>query len=203
MMLRTGKSKFKKVAFEAVHAAAQLASRLAADICNRISEKVWKKSHPNLGGYGIKKVYVADDDRLTSLFDNRLCENFADAAESLSADVILFPASAMGKDLGARVAAKLKAGLATDCVAIKVDNGSIIATRPVYAGKALVDVKINSPKKVFTFRPNVFNPGATDGIRRQRLEKISSDSSGFRLCLKSYRSFNRQSRDAPILLKQK
>lgn len=78
----------------------------------------------------------------------------------------------MGKDLGARIAAKLKAGLAPDCVAIKVDNGSIIATRPVYAGKALVDVKINSPKKVFTLRPNVFNAGATDGSSA-KIEKIS------------------------------
>jgi electron transfer flavoprotein alpha subunit len=69
----------------------------------------------------------------------------------------------MGKDLAPRVAARLKAGLAADCIALKWDGGSIVATRPVYAGKGLIDLKVNSPRKVFTLRPNVFSPGSANG----------------------------------------
>jgi electron transfer flavoprotein alpha subunit len=62
----------------------------------------------------------------------------------------------MGKDLAPRIAAKLDCGIVTDVTEWKVENGEIIATRPVYAGKALTDVKVKSEKKIFTLRPNVF-----------------------------------------------
>jgi len=48
--------------------------------------------------------------------------------------VVIFPASAIGRDLAPRVAARLGLGLAADCVALAVDRGRLIASRPVYAG---------------------------------------------------------------------
>jgi len=72
-------------------------------------------------------------------------------------------ATAMGKDCAPRVAVKLKAGYAADCTALRIENGELIATRPVYAGKALTDVKFNSQIKVVTLRPNVFPVKTYDG----------------------------------------
>jgi electron transfer flavoprotein alpha subunit len=51
---------------------------------------------------------------------------------------------------------KLDAGLASDCTALRWENSELLATRPVYAGKALIDVRMTSKCKVFTLRPNVF-----------------------------------------------
>ena len=164
--------KFKKVAFEVAHAAAQLAGQLGAEAVAVVIGKGVEKIAPELGGYGIQKVYAADDDRLALYSSTAYGKVLANAAESLSLDVILLPASAMGKDLGARVAAKLKAGLAADCIALRGEGGSILATRPVYAGKALIDLKVNSPKKVFTLRPNVFSPGSANGLPAS-VEKLS------------------------------
>jgi electron transfer flavoprotein alpha subunit len=73
----------------------------------------------------------------------------------------MFSATALGKDLAPRVAVKLEAGLAADCTALRIENGQLVATRPVYAGKALTDVVIQSPVKVFTLRPNVFTARAS------------------------------------------
>jgi len=70
----------------------------------------------------------------------------------------------MGRDSAPRVAVKLDAGIASDCIAFKVDSGNIIATRPVYAGKALTEIKINSAVKVFTLRPNVFPAGTSTSM---------------------------------------
>ncbi|HUI30114.1 MAG TPA: electron transfer flavoprotein subunit alpha/FixB family protein [Candidatus Acidoferrales bacterium] len=164
-------SKFKKVAFEAVHAAARLADQLGAEASALVIGKNVEKIAAELGGYGIKKVYVAEDERLDLYSTTSYAKIVADIVSSISADMVLLPASAMGKDLGARVAAKLKAGLAADCVAFKVDGGEVIATRPVYAGKALIDLKLKSAKKVFTLRPNVFNPGNADGSSAE-VEKV-------------------------------
>ncbi|HLF19842.1 MAG TPA: electron transfer flavoprotein subunit alpha/FixB family protein, partial [Bacteroidota bacterium] len=72
-------------------------------------------------------------------------------------------ATAMGKDCGPRVAVKLDAGIAVDCTELKVENGEIIATRPIYAGKVLTDVKVTSSSKIFSLRPNVFTAGTGNG----------------------------------------
>ena len=165
---------FKKVAFETVHAAIEIADRIGAEaVALVIGKDVGKIAH-ELGGFGIKKVYVADDERLSFYSTTAYAKIVADAVLSLSADIILLPASAMGKDLSPRVAAKLNAGLVADCVALKVDSGEIVASRPVYAGKAIVDVKIKSPKKVFTLRPNVFSAGIEEGTSAET-EKLTLD----------------------------
>jgi electron transfer flavoprotein alpha subunit len=49
-----------------------------------------------------------------------------------------------------------------DCVDLKVESGEIIATRPIYAGKAFIKVKLSSDVKVFTIRPNVFKAEVYD-----------------------------------------
>jgi electron transfer flavoprotein alpha subunit len=64
--------------------------------------------------------------------------------------------TALGNDLAPRVAVRLNSGCLMDCTNLKVESGEIIATRPVYAGKANINSKLNSPVKIFTIRPNIF-----------------------------------------------
>ena len=61
------------------------------------------------------------------------------------------------------MAVKLNAGLASDCIALKIENDNVIATRPIYAGKALIDVQVKTQIKVFTLRPNVFTAVSAQG----------------------------------------
>ncbi len=171
---QTGGGKFKKVAFEAVHAASRIAAELGGESVGLVIGKKVGTIAPELGGYGVQKVYAVEDERLALYSATAYAKIIAIAAEALSADVVILPASAMGKDLAPRVAVKLKAGLAADCIALRADGGSILAARPVYAGKAIIDMKINSVKKVFTLRPNVFSPGAANGAPAS-IEKLSVD----------------------------
>jgi len=70
----------------------------------------------------------------------------------------------------ARVAAKLGVGVAADLTDLAADDGGLVVTRPVYAGKALLKVKVMSQPAVLSLRPNVFTPverpkaGAADTI---------------------------------------
>ncbi len=64
----------------------------------------------------------------------------------------------MGKDLAPHIAVQIDAGILVDCIKLEVSGSDLIATRPIYAGKALLDVKLNSDRKIFTIRPNVFKP---------------------------------------------
>jgi len=71
---------------------------------------------------------------------------------------VVFAATATGRDLAPRVAAKLGVGVAADLTDLAADGAALVVTRPVYAGKALLKVKILSQPAVLSLRPNVFTP---------------------------------------------
>jgi electron transfer flavoprotein alpha subunit len=70
---------------------------------------------------------------------------------------IVFAATAMGRDLAPRVAARLGIPCATDVTALGVDGGALTVTRPVYAGKALQHGRFGGAA-VLSVRPNTFAP---------------------------------------------
>ena len=82
-----------------------------------------------------------------------------------SYDAIVFAATATGKDLAPRVGAKLGVSVATDVTDLGVEGGKVIATRPVYAGKALQKVRLNGKPALVSVRPNTFVADGTAGGR--------------------------------------
>ncbi len=155
--------KFKKSAFEVTTAARKLADDMKAELVALVIGHDLGKIVPELGAYGATRVLVADESRLRNYSTTAYARIVAEAAQKEQATIIVFPASQMGKDLAPRVGAKLSAGIASDCTALNLTNGEVVATRPVYAGKALIDVKVTSPVKIFTLRPNVFNAVSVNG----------------------------------------
>ena len=147
---------FKKTAFEIVTAAKKLAESSGAEVVGIVVGDKVKSIAPALGTYGAARVIAVEDPKLSQYSTTAFAAIVANVARKIGADVVLFPATAMGKDLAPRVAVKLDGGLAADCTALRWENSELLATRPVYAGKALIDVKMNSKCKVFTLRPNVF-----------------------------------------------
>jgi len=84
----------------------------------------------------------------------------AERAKAGGYRALVFAATATGKDLAPRVAAKLGVGVATDVTDLAVEGDAIIATRPVYAGKAMQKVRVLGKPAVVSVRPNVFTPDA-------------------------------------------
>jgi electron transfer flavoprotein alpha subunit len=149
-------NKIKNAGFETASAAVKYAGELGCEaeillIGNAVSPIV-----AELGQYGVKKALICEDERLGKYSTTAYAKILAEACRQSGSDIIFLSATAMGKDLAPRSAAKLEAGLAVDCTDLRIENGEIIATRPVYAGKAFVEVKITSPVKMFSLRPNVF-----------------------------------------------
>ncbi|MCX6122954.1 MAG: electron transfer flavoprotein subunit alpha/FixB family protein [Ignavibacteriales bacterium] len=156
-------NKFKKSAFEVIRTARTIADQTGGDVIALVIGDQVQAIAGELGGYGVSKVLIVEQSKLGKYSSTAYAKIIAEAAKKEQADIIFLSATAMGKDAAARIAVKLDAGLASDCTALKVDGGNIIATRPVYAGKALTEIKINSAVKVFTLRPNVFPAGASTG----------------------------------------
>jgi electron transfer flavoprotein alpha subunit len=162
--------KIKKSSFETVRAARTVADTLKADCCALIIGSGISSLAKELGPYGASRVFVVDDPSLAAHANLAFAKVIATVAAQQNVQTVFLPASQMGKDLAPRVAVKIQAGLASDCVGISVENGDLVATRPVYAGKALVDVRVTTAVKVFTLRPNVFT--ATQGSGDAKIETV-------------------------------
>lgn len=151
----------KKVSFEAASVARSLANQLGMEaealvVGNEISNL------NDLSKYGIGKVIHLKNQLLTDYSPSAYSDAIASYAKENGTKILVFPNTAMGVDLAPRVAVKLNSGIVMDCMKIEVKDNQIIATRPVYAGKALIDVKLTSDVKIFTIRPNVFKPQLVD-----------------------------------------
>ena len=108
------------------------------------------------GHYGADKVLHAANDAFARYLPDVFASAVVEAQKASGATHVFFPASAMGKDLAPRVAARLSAGLASDCTHLDVEGGRLVATRPVYAGKAIQKVGWKSAVALASLRPKVF-----------------------------------------------
>jgi len=163
--------KFRKSAFEVARAGRAIADQLGSNAVGAVIGYNVEHIAPELGGFGLKRVLVVDDPRLRLYSGTAYAKVLGELVKKEQPSVILAAASAMGKDLIPRLAVRVDAGSAVDCTALRVEKGEIIATRPVYAGKAFIDVKVNSTVKIFTLRPNVINAG-TASSDRAAVEKV-------------------------------
>jgi electron transfer flavoprotein alpha subunit len=110
-----------------------------------------------LGKYGAGTVYVADRDDL-ALYSNKGYVGALDAAaKKASPDAVLIAATSMGKDVAPRFAARHDVSALADVMDLRVEGGRLVAWRPVYSGKARVEVDCGAAKlQIATTRPNVF-----------------------------------------------
>jgi electron transfer flavoprotein alpha subunit len=156
-------NKFKKSSFETVKAARGIADQLGAEFAALAIGNGIESIAAELGSYGASRVLVVDDPMLVRHSNTAFSRIISEVALKESAQYVFLPASQMGKDIAPRIAIRLNAGLASDCIALMIEDGDVRATRPVYAGKALIDVRVKTAVKVFTLRPNVFTAVPSSG----------------------------------------
>jgi electron transfer flavoprotein alpha subunit len=125
----------------------------------------------DLHAFGPQKIFVLESPALAAYSAQGYAFALAEFVKETSPAALFFPASAMGKDLAPRAAARLGAGLASDCTRIAVNDGKIEYTRPVYAGKALLSLTLESRPELATLRPNVFPLVETSGGRGEVIKK--------------------------------
>jgi len=144
----------RKISYEVVTAARRIGETVEGVVC--ATGAVTGADH--LGRFGADKVVTLTHAAFAKYNPEGCAQAIAERAKAGGYAAVLFAASATGKDLAPRVAAKLGVGLAADCTEIAAEGGAIVATRPVYAGKALLKVKVTAKPAVVSLRPNVFTP---------------------------------------------
>jgi electron transfer flavoprotein alpha subunit len=137
-----------------------------------------------LGRFGAEKVWVGESEDLAAYHPEVYAHAVAHRVESGGYGAVVFPATAQGKDLAPRVAAKLDVPLASDVTGIEASEGSLAVARPVYSGKAFATVGFSASPAVLSIRPNVFQPRETPAagsVESYEPEDLSGVGSNLRL----------------------
>lgn len=147
----------RKVSYEMISEGRRLADALGQSLTAVLLGSNVKGKGAVLGQYGADKVLVADDPRLGTYTTDAYVSVLAQIVQATAPAILLMGASVQGKDLAARLSARLGVGMAQDCTAFSIDGGQFIAVRPVYAGKAYAKVGFSSDSlpQMATARPNV------------------------------------------------
>jgi electron transfer flavoprotein alpha subunit len=162
--------KIRKASLEALSLARKLGGGPAAAVLPGKGATALAK---DLAAYGAGTVYVADRDDL-ALYSNKGYVGALDAAAAKCApDAVLIAATAMGKDVAPRFAARHDVSVLADVMDLRVEGDRLVAWRPVYSGKARVEVDCGSAKlQVATTRPNVFPAEAVSGATAPAVEAL-------------------------------
>ena len=127
--------------------------------------------------YGLEEILFIDNNDLNNYSSTAYAAVIAQTVISEDIKVVLFSANAAGLELAPRVSIKINAGYIADCVKLEYSNNELIATKPVYAGKALIKSIIKNESKVLSLRPNVFTAqkNETSNISTSQISPILTE----------------------------
>lgn len=147
----------KRPALEMASAGRQLADILGFELCAVLLGDAIANQASALADYGVDKIFVAEDARLAQFNNGAYAAVMADLLKEHAPSVVLVANTAMGKDIAPLIAQKVGAAMISDCTAIDVEDGRLVFTRPIYAGKAMCRVISKSKITIASVRPKVMD----------------------------------------------
>ncbi len=141
-----------------------------------------------LQGYGIDKLHLVDAEALALYNPMHWASALHAAVTACNPQLLLGIASPLGRDLLARLAARLDCGLLSDVVQAEVSGNEVQALKPMYAGKCLAKMRLDcTPLGILAIRPNVFPPAPQQGTDAPQVEEVGVELPALPLVTKAIR----------------
>lgn len=166
-------SEISGVTFELIGKANELAADLGTDVTAVVLGSGIKGLAAELAAYGADKVIVVDKPELKEYTTEPYTQAMDAVIAEFKPEIVLYGATAIGRDLAPRISARVKSGLTADCTKLEIDPEAdkdsglhnLRMTRPAFGGNimATILIKKNRPQMA-TVRPGVM----------QKLEKDTS-----------------------------
>jgi len=170
---------FRKVTYEALSEGRRIADSLNCDLTALVLGADIDNISKELDQYGANRIIVAQSPALSEYLTDAYTTVIADYITKENPAVVILGASTQGKDLSARLSARLNAPLAMDCVAVRFEENNLIATRPMYGGKILADVALDGSPQILAIRPNAMTIAKVAGAGT--IEKLDADTGNIML----------------------
>jgi electron transfer flavoprotein alpha subunit len=154
----------RKVALEAVTAGRQLADLSGGGNVHAVlagSAGIASRAE-TLAQHGADKVLVIEHDGFAQYNPEALAATLAERLRGGEYRYGLFSASAQGRDLSPRIAAKLGIGLVADVTGFVLEGDTIVARHPVNTGKVIATLALSGNPSLVSVRPSAMQPVNTD-----------------------------------------
>jgi electron transfer flavoprotein alpha subunit len=148
-------NKIRKVTFELLGKAKQLADELMQNVCAILLGSDVKKFCKDLSAYGADKIYISEDEILKEYYTDPYTSVLVGLISKHEPNIVIYPATKIGRDLAPRVAATLEVGLTADCTGLSIQDGKLLQTRPAFGGNIMADIISVTRPQMATVRPNV------------------------------------------------
>jgi electron transfer flavoprotein alpha subunit len=169
----------RKATLHALSAGREIARRTGGKVAFALLGKGMGPLAEELASFGAD-VHVADSPVLEHPMAESYAPVVADIAKAAGATYVGAAATAFGKDLLPRAAARLGAGTATDVLGFGGDGAAVTFRRPMWAGNVLAEVEIATPVKAFTVRATEFAAAAKEGKGEVRPAAVNVDPASLR-----------------------
>ncbi len=108
----------------------------------------------------VKVVHAGSAPQLEHPLAEVVAPAVAGLAEAIGAEYVLGAGTAVGRDVLPRIAARLKAAMASDILSVEGTGADLAFGRPMWAGAVIATVKLSSKVKVLSVRATEFPPAA-------------------------------------------
>lgn len=176
------KGNVQPVVYELLGKARELADKLQVDVsCVLLGSGVKDKAQ-DLIHRGADIVYVADDPKLEHFLDESYARILANLIRKHMPEILLVPATAIGRSVISRVAVQLRVGLTADCTELDIDlkERYLLQTRPAFGGNIMATIlsKYHRPQ-LATVRHKVLPESEPDASRTGEIIETDYDKSFF------------------------
>lgn len=148
--------KFKKLSFELVSYASEVAKMISTSVTAVSIGKVDESELEKLGSYGAQKILTIENDLLANLDSQAYASVLAEIARKDNASVIIISNNNTGKAIAPRLSVKLKAGVGSGVSRLPLNIDPFTVYKRTYSGNAFAHLVINSEIKIITLAQNSF-----------------------------------------------
>ena len=136
-------------------------------------------SAEELGRLGADRVLVAEDPVLREYLADAYLAVLEPVVRERAPDIFLLGHTPDMRELAARLAFRLDTGLTTDCTALRVEDGVVVMTKPVFGGSAVAELSVDEARpQMATIRPRAFEPATPQDSRQAEVENLSVNLDG-------------------------
>ena len=167
----------KGVAHELLGEGRKLADELGEDLAGVLIGHNVESQCKELFASGADKVYLVEGPEYEHYNTEAYTVAFVDLVQKYKPAAILVGATNDGRDLGPRIAARLRTGLCADCTGLSVDAETKLVkwTRPAFGGNIMADILCPEHRpQMGTVRPKVFKKPVPDPSRTGEIIKVAS-----------------------------
>lgn len=151
--------------WEALGAGIQLAGQLGEEAAAVVAGEGAQAIANQAFQYGASQVFYSEDATLADFRPEPYAALVVKVVKDLGAEVLIFPTTSRGRDLAGLSAADLGSGVMPDVTALDVQDGKVIATRPVYSGKLISQTRSSASPQIVTTRIRAFEAPQPDPAR--------------------------------------